>query len=911
MKKLRMIVIFYLLIIYFASPMLARAYDTEGYESVAVGVNISPYNFNQNNLVEIKWKSKILEYQSNAYGLQSDGNKSNTIPGRIEFNSVKLQGSEGVANIGAMIQNLVHEFDNGACETAKFTGGLEMYFTVMDSSSLGRNDGKSIANNLVGLKLKTNPDIFPKFRKMFVDIDSLGIVGNNIYNTESLGVPSEKLPITIEWNIKRGNLIKNPSGNLAKDINCNSENLAPGNYWEWNLSAIVEQNNKTKFYDIATYYLPDIYAKYLHTNQPLTFHQEQFGACKDSLSVNKTNVLYYDIKVRSNEKISSKKSGALASLMSLFKDIVLFSRMPGWIEIKDWKLNFSYDGNCGSLGKDTRYGVGVVKMNKKNYLNVRTGHEEDKSLRRSSFVFYDVFNQASSNSSSSSSKSSSSNSSAASSKSSSSPVQSYGISETRPYFTTGQEANDIVGVKYKFKIANNDGQNMKILFGGSRLNGTSADTYYLERNIYNSKVSYSDPVCVGGWEKLNVMTIGQSTLRIAVPDYIKKGKTGLKTGNVSYFPRITYGIDNVADVTKTDVISQANLNGQEGTIETLRGDIISDKSGWKCNNQSLDSDTYRQWNIKTTIGTSTYQTSIALLENGAKYLTPYELINFRTEFFQNTGLFKVYLWNFQFKRESKTNWEPLTQWKVSDYDGNTANYGIRKTVYNGNNAIEISNDNSLKFLAKNATFELLQAFSSASLSSSPSSIIAKAPASPVFNNKYNTHNDKKTSDNKLSWSWQSGIGGGSVEKYYVYPSWLSSGFFTTDTNYTSKTLNDGYYWINISAVNSYGWSSYIGDDVIVATKAVPATPIFINPYNGKTISDSFPAWTWKTGTNDGEVEKYYVFPNWLSSGFFTTETSYTSSESLPNGFYWINISAKNSAGWSSMVGDNVNIKSDN
>ena len=304
--------------------------------------------------------------------------------------------------------------------------------------------------------------------------------------------------------------------------------------------------------------------------------------------------------------------------------------------------------------------------------------------------------------------------------SSSSSSVSYGISETRPYFETGQEPSDIVGVKYKFKIANNNGQSMKILFGGSRLSGTSTDTYYLERNIYNSKVSYSDPVCVSGWEKLNVMTIGQSTLRIAVPDYIKKGKTGLKTGNVSYFPRITYDIDNIADLTKTDVISQDNLNNQEGTIETLRGDIISDKSGWKCNNQNLDSDIYRQWNIKTTIGASTYQTSIALPENGAKYLTPYELINFRTEFFQNTGLFKVYLWDFQFERESKATWEPLTKWKVSDYDGNTANYGIRKTIYNGNDAIEISNDNSVKFLAKNSTFELPSSFSSSSSSSSSS-----------------------------------------------------------------------------------------------------------------------------------------------------------------------------------------------
>ena len=315
----------------------------------------------------------------------------------------------------------------------------------------------------------------------------------------------------------------------------------------------------------------------------------------------------------------------------------------------------------------------------------------------------------------------SSSSSAPSSSSSSSSVQAYGISETRPYFETGQEANDIVGIKYKFKIANNDGQNLKLIFGFSRLKGSGSDTYLIESNIYNSRVTFSDQVCNYGWEKLNNMTIGNSTLRIAVPDYIKKGKTGLKTGSHSFFPRINYLIDGIADLYKTEVISQDDLNGKEGMVEILRGDIISDKNGWKCNGVSLDGDTYRQWNIRITIGILNYQISIALPENGAKYLTPYELINFRTEFFQNAGLFKVYFWNFQFKRESNSIWEPLIKWKVSDYDGNTANYGIRKTIYNGNNAIEISNDNSVKFFDKNETFEIpLNSSSNSSISSSPS-----------------------------------------------------------------------------------------------------------------------------------------------------------------------------------------------
>lgn len=56
--------------------------------------------------------------------------------------------------------------------------------------------------------------------------------------------------------------------------------------------------------------------------------------------------------------------------------------------------------------------------------------------------------------------------------SSSSAPTVYGIAETRPYFEPGYEINNIVGVRYKFKIANNDGVNGKIIFGDSRLKGS-------------------------------------------------------------------------------------------------------------------------------------------------------------------------------------------------------------------------------------------------------------------------------------------------------------------------------------------------------------------------------------------------------------------------------------------------------
>lgn len=359
MKKLAYFFTFVLLLAVFVSPFLARAYDT-------VGVKIIPYNFNQNNLTEIKWKAKIYEYQYNYY--------KNYIPLRFEYNSVKLKGSEGVAHIGAMIQNLLHKFNDGDCTVGEMPGGLGMYFTTLDRNSVYRNDGKSIPINLVGLKLNVNPDSFPKFRRVFQDIDGLGVVGNNIYSNEAVAIPSENLPVNIEWTVKRGNLVENPSGNLAKDLNCNNENLAPGSYREWNVSVTIEQGAETKSYNVATYYLPNIYAEYLHPNTPLILFEEYFGACGNHLDVNKTKVFYYDIKVRNTTNSS-------------------------YIGIGDWEINDSYDGQCGDeISSDTRHGRGIVNINGKNYLVSRSGHEEDKDLKRSSYIFSDIFYDTSSSS---------------------------------------------------------------------------------------------------------------------------------------------------------------------------------------------------------------------------------------------------------------------------------------------------------------------------------------------------------------------------------------------------------------------------------------------------------------------------------------------------------------------------------
>lgn len=327
----------------------AYAYDT-------VGVNVSPYNFNQKNLVEIKWKADILEFEYNAYS------GTNIIPLRIEFNSVIFLGSKGQSSMGVMIQNLLHKYNEASCAVSSLPGGLELYFTVMDANLLDNNPENDI---IAGLKLDANPNSFPRLKRVFQDIDGLSIVGNNIYANDAISAINT--PVTVEWHLTRGNLVKNPTGNLHKNINCDWESLR-GNYREWKVKIMINGAS----YAVGTYYLPEGYASYLHKNSPLVLHQEHFGACNNRLDTNKVDVQYYDIKVLPEGK-------------------------SGWISIPEWRLNYAYDGDCGASSSDKRHGIGTVVVNGKTRLVSRAGHNDDINMKREAGTIFSKIDQINNN----------------------------------------------------------------------------------------------------------------------------------------------------------------------------------------------------------------------------------------------------------------------------------------------------------------------------------------------------------------------------------------------------------------------------------------------------------------------------------------------------------------------------------
>ncbi len=282
-----------------------------------------------------------------------------------------------------------------------------------------------------------------------------------------------------------------------------------------------------------------------------------------------------------------------------------------------------------------------------------------------------------------------------------------GNTKVRAYFTPGQEISDVVKLRYKFYVAENEqtGLDFKILFAAMRTYAPegSGDTYLLESNIYARGLLYNNPVCTS-WPLEGTFSPNEASLRVAVPDYVELGKTGAKTLSTDIFPRQSYNIDNLS-TRKTDMISQINLNSVAVEVIVERGPLIDDKTGWKCEG-NLDETVFRQWKVRVTIDCVEHTLLFALPDANAQYLTHYELLNFFTEFYSHAGLFKVYLWDFQFQRENTSAWEPIDQWIVNQHCGDLSQYGSRLTTFNARTVIEISNDASSDFLPEGTVFNL-------------------------------------------------------------------------------------------------------------------------------------------------------------------------------------------------------------
>lgn len=242
------------------APAAALAADTAGMMLAAEG-------FYHTNLVSAEWRATVPEYESNQLL-------------RIEFNGINFQGTNGNMSVGAMVMNLCHDYPVDALHVTNYFPGVSLYFSSLYSNL---NEGAE------ALADPANP---PCFKRIFEDVDGMGTVGVNFYNTQPLRDPEPANPLRLVWRVWRGQRVVDPAGNFNKDMSGNWVPLA-GNYWEWFFQAEIDGQPR----DIARYLLPESHALEINNLYPLTLHQEFFGAATNGLGNVKTDVRFHDFQL--------------------------------------------------------------------------------------------------------------------------------------------------------------------------------------------------------------------------------------------------------------------------------------------------------------------------------------------------------------------------------------------------------------------------------------------------------------------------------------------------------------------------------------------------------------------------------------------------------------------------------------
>ncbi|MHB8637833.1 MAG: Ig-like domain-containing protein [Fimbriimonadaceae bacterium] len=274
------------------------------------------------------------------------------------------------------------------------------------------------------------------------------------------------------------------------------------------------------------------------------------------------------------------------------------------------------------------------------------------------------------------------------------------------------QPQNAIGIQYNFYVVANQAPAMKILFGDSRFfgpasfTGSPPDTYVINDNIYSNTLLYTNPV-VTTWPLLGQNVQTDASLRISQADFTDSGLTAVRTLDPVNFPRQSYWEDGNPKIPQSDMISQFGLNGQQGTVTILRGPIITDYAGWAAAGTPLQTTVaYREWDVTATINSVAHQMMVALPDADAHNVYPLEMLVFGSEFWYLPGLEKIYYWNVQYQTDSSTSWVPIYTFNVNRYGGNGTDYGFKKTVWNGNNVIEMSNDGTGPYVPLNGTIDL-------------------------------------------------------------------------------------------------------------------------------------------------------------------------------------------------------------
>jgi hypothetical protein len=286
----------------------------------------------------------------------------------------------------------------------------------------------------------------------------------------------------------------------------------------------------------------------------------------------------------------------------------------------------------------------------------------------------------------------------------------YGLGGFRPDLNSA--LTDIVGVRYRFLVTENQSQSLKIMFSFNRVFTPGGSiTSFFESNLYSGGVTQSDGICTT-WPLGGTYVEGRTSLRLAIADYPFNGgslpgiTTGLRTLSPTAFPTQNYLVDNIPKLYKTDAISQGNFTSIETLVTIERGPVISDVSPYQRCGQSWVSGNYRVWTIRVEpIGQPAYAVELVMSELYGRFLLAAELANMATEFLHTAGYWGVQYWDFATKRESDPTWRPVSTFVTGTlYDGNTRDFGVRVVTIGGQNRVEISNRSGNTYLRGGVKF---------------------------------------------------------------------------------------------------------------------------------------------------------------------------------------------------------------
>lgn len=299
-------------------------------------LHVDPAKFNHANLTQLTWKAEIYEYEYLPL-------TPLTFRIRIEFNSVGFMGrgtSNPYCNVGVMVQNLGHSFNDdivgtqfGNIPTITSFPAVGLYISSLQSTW---------PDSSHGLKLVDAPSAYPKFGRVFENVDNLGYSAKNIYTRQNIGSPSLLAPITVRWTVTKKGTVVNPQDSLSRVLSGIWVPLR-GTFVMWNFK--IEINGVT--YDVADYYLPIEKAEYILAWDPLTLHQEYFGARERILHSQKGTVKYVDIRASDGTR---------------------------WYNLEDWNITWRIDDGGGNL--ENRFGW----RSDGRSLTSRVGHDDDSTL---------------------------------------------------------------------------------------------------------------------------------------------------------------------------------------------------------------------------------------------------------------------------------------------------------------------------------------------------------------------------------------------------------------------------------------------------------------------------------------------------------------------------------------------------